>query len=234
MDRYVLAIILLVIFLPIINFSQPGQKYGTLSIDVVDENGKPVRGVQIKAVANGRSALFRGAFPPLAEINFKKQFNPRDAQESSFVATTYCYSREKFSYAINVSAVGYDPVVKAGEIRSCSESVEVVLKRNGQPIPAYEELSELRGHLTDQDRKAVTDRLSIFGDKEYVPKISAAGDYAAKLPIGVYHVLFNPVGCTEYQIRNIRIDESPKTLNLQVDCHLTQMRPDILLLRRSN
>jgi hypothetical protein len=233
-NSYFHAIACLVFLLPIQNFAQPGQMYGTLSIDVVDGNGRPVRAVRIQEASTGSARFLGGkAFPPVAELNFNRRFKPRDAQESSFVATTYCFSREKFSYAINVSAEGYDPIIRNGEINSCFETVQVVLKRNGKPIPEYQALSEITGHLTDQNGKPVTDRLSIFGETEYVPKISSSGDYSARLPIGVYHVLFDPPGCTTYQIRNIRVEENSKTLDLKVDCQLTQVRPGTLLMRRT-
>lgn len=199
-------------------WAQPGDD-GTISVNVVDEQGKEVRGASVDeaTVGTGRPILLGRGFPTAVERGFKPLFRPRDDYRSSFIAQTFC-KRER-SYSIEVKAPGYETKMHTGSLRDCDLKVDVVLKRSAEPIPAFEALTTLSGKLTDQNGKPITRRFLIIREgREYVPMIAKDGSYSARLLPGLYEIVFNEFNCTEYTIRNYRIGTQPRTLNFTADC----------------
>lgn len=198
--------------------AQPGDE-GTISISVVDEHGREVRGASVDeaSIGTGRPIFLGRGFPTAAERGFKPLFRPRDEHRSSFVAATYC--KHDHGYAIQVKAPGYEPKVQTGSLRDCQANENVVLKRSSEPIPAFEPLTTLSGKLTDQNGRPITRRFLIVREgKEYVPLIAKDGSYSARLLPGLYEIIFNEFNCTEYTIRNYRLGDVPRVLTLTADC----------------
>ncbi len=186
---------------------------------VVDASGSPIREASVREapVGSGGGSFMGRALPDAVSRDFKPMFDPRDGERSAFIAKVRC--SRGLGYAIRIAAEGYDPLIKSGRINSCADEIEVVLTRNSTPLPAFDALTVLKGRLLDHLGRPITRRFKIVRDGvSYTPKISAAGEYSAKLAPGLYEIRFEPYGCTEHLIKNFRIEQQPRTLNFTVDC----------------
>lgn len=200
-------------------FGQPGDD-GTLSVNIVDSNRKPVRGAYVKSAGpgEGKSRAFLGRiFPTVVEAGDHPLFQPRDAEFSGFIATIRC--RHSASYSIKVTAPGYETLIYDGRLRGCADEITVMLKRTAEPLPQLDPLCLLSGKLADQNRRPMSHRFRIIqGRHTFVPLIGADGSYSVKLTAGLYEIAFSPYNCSEYNIKNYRIYDKPRTLDITVDC----------------
>lgn len=215
--RLITAVLFLVSAAGVV-MSQPGDD-GTISVTVVDEQGREIRGASVDeaTVGSGRPIFMGRNFPTAAERGFKPLFTPRDEHRSSFIAPTFCKSGG--NYSINVKAAGYETRIVSEPLKSCEAEVKVVLKRSSEPLPAFEPLTLLSGKLVDQRGRPITRRLMIIREgKEYIPEIGKDGSYTARLLPGLYEIIFNEFNCTEFTMRNYRIGSEPRTLNFTPDC----------------
>ena len=215
--KSVFLLFLALVILSSFVFAQPGND-GTLSIDVVDDSGTPVRGAIID---NGPrlpgQGIFIGRIFPAADYrNFKRLFRPRDGSLSSFIAPTFCDRNSR--YSITVTAPGYQASDVAEILKSCADQITVKLKRNSDPLPKNESLTRLAGTLTADDSRQIRRFLIVKEGTEYVPKVDRDGKFSVLLAPGLYEIVFDEPRCTEYRIKDYRIAAEPRILNLNADC----------------
>lgn len=198
--------------------AQPGDD-GTLSVTIVDKSNQPVRGARVDEAGpgNGQTTFLSRVFSDASSRGFRPLFNPRDAERSAYIADMRCWYSKKF--AIQVSAEGYEPVVITDSVRECNQELRVELKRNGSPLPTFEKLFVLKGRLSDQTSRAITNGLVVVHEGvEFMPKVAANGDYSVKLTRGLYEIRFWSPRCTEWVIKNYEISTNDRTLDFAADC----------------
>ena len=71
----------------------------------------------------------------------------------------------------------------------------------------------------DQNGRPLGHRFHLVkGRFKYRPRIADDGSYSMKLAPGLYEISFTPYNCSEYSIKNFRMYERSRTLDLTVDC----------------
>ncbi|HKP68482.1 MAG TPA: hypothetical protein VJV05_04310 [Pyrinomonadaceae bacterium] len=216
--RFLFLALLAILLTGSVGIAQPGDD-GTLSVTIVDKSNQPIRGARVAEAGpgNGQTTFLSRIFSDAASRGFKPLFKPRDAERSSYIADMRCWRGQKF--AIKVSAEGYEPLVIADTVSSCEQELRAELKRDGSPLPALDPLFVLKGRLSDQNGRPITRRFLIVREGvEFVPRISANGDYVVKLTPGFYEIRFEEFGCTEHVIKNYKIADRSRTLDFTVDC----------------
>jgi hypothetical protein len=164
-----------------------------------------------------RGFMIGRIFPTVVEAGYHPLFQPRDAEFSGFIANIRC--RRSAPYSLKVTAPGYETLIHDGTLRGCADEVTVTLKRSAEPLTQAEPLYLLSGKLLDQNNRPIAHRFRIIqGRHTFVPLISSDGRYSVKLTAGLYEIAFSPYNCSEFNIKNYRIYDKPRTLDIVVDC----------------